>query len=116
MKTQAAYEFNAEKGLIEDRFEIHLRNHKVTALADDWAKAGLSVWASNNHINFKFDKPELAQAEISLFDITGKQIWAKDNKSQGELTFDITLAAPQQVIIVKVENKEGLFVRKLYVD
>ncbi|MFT5913562.1 MAG: hypothetical protein ACJAWV_001164 [Flammeovirgaceae bacterium] len=111
------YAFDLAKDeLVENRFKIHLKNDRVTSIADDLAERGVSIFSTQNQVRIQFADLVSAKAQISIFDLQGRLILSKSNQSKLQADFELPNTIDRGIYIVKVENAKGVAIRKLYVD
>lgn len=108
------YAFELDKDeLAENRFKIHLKNDKITSLADDLAERGVSIFSTQNQVRIQFADLASAKSQISIFDLQGKLILAQSNQNKLEANLELPKSG---IYIVKVENAKGVATKKLYLE
>lgn len=85
----------------------------VTSLENSLATKGVSIFSYGSSISIKFLDAQSAKAKINIYDLNGKQIALFDNQSN--LVHKIELPH-KGVYVVRVTNKYGLAVRKVFVE
>ena len=110
------YTVNLDKGEFNDRFTLRFIEGKVTSLPDDLEtplELGVLLYASQRNINVQFTKPEFAQSEVAIYDISGRQIGLYTNKNRLELAIPVLKSG---IYIVRVANVAGVVSKKLFVE
>ncbi len=111
------YRFDLAKSeLSENRFKIHLKNDRITSLANDLAERGVSIFSTQHQVRIQFADLESAKAQISIFDLQGKLITKKSNQFKLQTDLELPGTIDAGIYIVKVGNAKGVTTKKLYVE
>lgn len=101
--------------LSENRFLVHLKQSGVTSIEDDLADKGVSIWGNDGNVYLQFASPDLANAKVAFYSITGQQL-ANSQPSQLNASTLVFSTAIQGIFIVKVETEKGASTKKLWLD
>jgi hypothetical protein len=96
---------------ITDRFVMHFRTAGVTSLEDELESRGVNVFASGQQVYVNFKDLPSAQAEITVFDISGREVLKTANEQQ-QRTINID---GQGIFIIHIENEHGISAKRVYV-
>uniref|UniRef100_UPI00404ACA19 T9SS sorting signal type C domain-containing protein n=1 Tax=Flavobacterium sp. TaxID=239 RepID=UPI00404ACA19 len=95
------YSFNADAGILNNRFEIIYKNEVLSN--EDFVTASVSIYVESNSINIT-SKDEIE--EVYVFDVLGRKLY--ENKSILNSSFALPLFnSNNQALIVKVKLKNG---------
>jgi hypothetical protein len=107
------YITDLEVGEFNERFELRFIGEKITSIGDELMQTGISVFSYENQIQVDFTDAELANANIAIYDLTGRLVLTHSNKSKLQANFELPNSG---IFIVKVENAKGILTKKLYLD
>ncbi|TDE06674.1 T9SS sorting signal type C domain-containing protein [Flavobacterium hiemivividum] len=107
--SEAAYTFTTQKGTFNDRFVLSYANK--TLATEDFEAVENKVVITNKNREVKISTPENEIDAVSIYDVSGRQIYSKSKVDKNELMIT-TLIARDQVLIVKVVMKDKSIVTK----
>jgi len=105
----APYNFTTQKGAFNDRFVLSYANK--TLATEDFEAVENKVVITNKNREVKISTPENEIDAVSIYDVSGRQIYSKSKVDKNELMIT-TLIARDQVLIVKVVMKDKSIVTK----
>ncbi len=101
---QSPYSFTSQTGIFNDRFVLRYTN---TALSnDDFNALDASVIVVTNLNQVKLKSSIEKMTSVVIYDILGREIAAKKDVLENEITFD-TIKARKQTLIVKITLESG---------
>lgn len=112
---EQSYAVKLVEGEYTDRFSLGIIPNAVTDLEDDLEdfQNGVILYGTNQQVHIQFTDVVYAQAQIGVFDVTGKLIHQQFNETDTHLSFDVPTTG---VYIVKVGNTLGMMANKVLVE
>jgi len=109
LKEISEYTFTAAAGQLTERFKVHLL--KSTGVHENGQTSALLIYANANQIYFNVSKP--ARALISVFNITGQQVYSTSLQLNG--LKQITLNLPTGWYVVRAICNDGIKSQKIFI-
>ncbi|MBS2211447.1 Ig-like domain-containing protein [Carboxylicivirga mesophila] len=112
MQEVGQYEFSIAQGLTTNRFNLHIqpKNDGATNINTEDSEQ-IQIYSNNNYLYI--DIPNLNNPTYHLFNISGQLI------ANGQLvgnSLNKVLAMNKGIVIIKVNSREGTFVKKVFVE
>ncbi len=107
---------NLGVGEHNDRFSLRFIGGKITGISEDLAETGVSIFSHSNQIQINFADLKSSNSNIAVYDLQGRLLLAQSNQSKLQTNLELPEAINVGIFIVKVENANGVFTKKVYLE
>lgn len=101
---ESPYLFSTKKGNFNERFELNFISKDLKTDIPEREINQISIFVNNNNIIIDANKNEIK--DITIFDISGKQIYRKTNIENSRFSIE-NLSSKNQILLLKISLKNG---------
>jgi hypothetical protein len=115
LQTSPTYRFAIGQGWHDQRFVLHfIKTQTISGLTLEEIGNKFHCYGKSGQVHINFLDPDWADSKIQVLDMMGRVIGKVDNSEAQQQSVSM-LSGENQIVIIRLQNRHGVFNRKCFV-